>query len=96
MVNVETYLFRLLRSAVNGESFEEELAEWEWKTMFLLAQKQSLTGVIWLVLKDMALPFDVRTEIFSRPELLPYAYACRKYTDPKTVVLNEQAKKTAA
>jgi len=42
----------------------------------------------------MALPFDVRTEIFSRPELLPYAYACRKYTDPKTVVLNEQAKKT--
>ncbi len=42
----------------------------------------------------MELPLDVRTEIFSRPELLPYAYACRKYTDPKTVVLNEQAKKT--
>ena len=41
----------------------------------------------------MELSLKERKEIFSDPDLKPYAYAMRNYTDPDYVVLSEEAKR---
>lgn len=40
----------------------------------------------------LSLPLETRQEIFASPELAPYAYYYREFTDPETVVLSEQAR----
>lgn len=51
--------FALLRAALNGEPFDDDLTEGDWELVFLQAQRQSLTGVLWPVVKDRTLPLDV-------------------------------------
>lgn len=59
MNNLSTKLLDLLRLAMNGEPFEGDLEPEGWKTEFLLAQRQSLEGVIWPVVKNKKLPLDI-------------------------------------
>ena len=51
--------FALLRAALNGETFEDNLVEEDWKLVFCQAQRQSLSGVLWPVVKDRKLPLDI-------------------------------------
>lgn len=55
----ENHIFALLRAALNGESFEDNLAEKDWESVFYLAQRQSLSGVVWPVVKDSTMPLDI-------------------------------------
>lgn len=47
MNDIHQLLFGLLRSAVNGESFEAVPTEAEWTMLYRMARQQSLTGVIY-------------------------------------------------
>lgn len=51
--------FALLRTALNGEPYEGDLEAEAWKSVFLQAQRQSLAGVLWPVVKDRKLPLDI-------------------------------------
>lgn len=59
MTQSESCLFALLRVALNGGSFEEDLTEKDWRSVFYQAQRQSLSGVVWSVVKDGVLPLDI-------------------------------------
>ena len=60
--------FELLRAGLNGETMDgeeftisgsgTEKAE-EWKALYQMAQKQSMEGVTWPVLKDQKMPVDI-------------------------------------
>ena len=51
--------FGLLRAGLNGEVFSGELEAEEWKALYQMAQKQSMEGVTWPVLKDQKMPVDI-------------------------------------
>ncbi len=55
----EIAFFALLRAALNGETLEDNLVEEDWKSVFYQAQRQSLSGVLWPVVKDRVLPLDI-------------------------------------
>lgn len=51
--------FVLLRAGLNGETMDGELEAEEWKALYQMAQKQSMEGVTWPVLKDQKMPVDI-------------------------------------
>ncbi len=61
-------LFELLRSALNGEAVECELSAKDWECIYLLSQRQSVTGVLWPVVKDRALPMAVAMQWLALAE----------------------------
>ena len=51
--------FALLRAAQNGEPYEADLNTEAWNEIFRQAQRQSVSGVMWPVVKDRKLPHDI-------------------------------------
>lgn len=62
--------FALLRAALNGDTFDGELEKIDWESVYLLAQRQSLEGVIWLVVKDGKLPLDIAFQWAGAAEMI--------------------------
>lgn len=60
--------FEILRAALNGEAMDCELGDRDWKSVFWLSQQQSVTGVLWPVVKDRTLPMDVAMQWLGQVE----------------------------
>lgn len=51
--------FSFLRLALNGGPLEVDLVEEDWESLLYLSQRQSLSGVVWPVVKNQKLPLDI-------------------------------------
>lgn len=67
MGSLGSEFFTLLRAALNGDPIVEKV---EWKSVYLLAQRQSLEGVIWPVVKEGKLPLDVAFQWAGMVEMI--------------------------
>ncbi len=67
--NHQTF-YALLRSAITGEICEVEPSEEEWIALYHITKQQSLTGVLWSVVKERRLPEDLAMQWTGEAETI--------------------------